>query len=206
MTRILVAACEQEISTFNPVPTEFADFEIFEGEAVLERIRGSDTTMRGAVDVFGMRSDLEIVPAIAAKCRSGGSLSDAGFKRLAATVLDAIRSRIDGIDAIYFSLHGAMGAETQLDPEGYLLEVVRGMVGPRIPIVISLDLHGILTARMLQNCDGIAVYHTYPHHDFIDTGERAARFLLRILDDGVRPVMARVKIPALVRGPELITA
>ena len=29
--------------------------------------------------------------------------------------------------------------------------------------------------------------------------------LLRILNDGVRPVTARVKIPALVRGDELIT-
>jgi microcystin degradation protein MlrC len=41
--------------------------------------------------------------------------------------------------------------------------------------------------------------------DFRSTGERAARLLLRILDDGVRPVTARVTIPALVRGEELIT-
>src|SRR5690606_9319216 len=35
--------------------------------------------------------------------------------------------------------------------------------------------------------------------------ERAARALLRILEQGARPVMAKVAIPALVRGDELIT-
>lgn len=206
MRRILVAACEQEISSFNPVPTEYRDFEIFERYAVLEQAQGSDTTMRGALDRFAGHTGIEIVPTIAAKCRSGGPLSAEGFDRLGNTILEAIRTRIDGIDAIYFSMHGAMGSVAELDPEGFLLEAVRHMAGPHVPIVISLDLHGILTARMLQNCNGIAVYHTYPHQDFMDTGERAAGLLLRILEDGMRPVMARVKIPALVRGPELITA
>jgi microcystin degradation protein MlrC len=42
--------------------------------------------------------------------------------------------------------------------------------------------------------------------DFAGTGERAARLLLCILAKEVRPVTALVKIPALVRGDELITA
>ena len=74
-----------------------------------------------------------------------------------------------------------------------------------MPIVVSLDLHGVLTRRMLREADAIVCYLTYPHVDFRSTGERAARLLLRILDDGVRPVTARVTIPALVRGEELIT-
>ena len=47
-----------------------------------------------------------------------------------------------------------------------------------MPIVISLDLHGILTDRMLRQIDGLALYHTYPHVDFADTGRRAAELLL----------------------------
>jgi microcystin degradation protein MlrC len=49
------------------------------------------------------------------------------------------------------------------------------------------------------------MYHTYPHVDFFETGQRAARLLLRVLDRAVRPVAAAVTIPALVRGDELIT-
>jgi microcystin degradation protein MlrC len=67
-------------------------------------------------------------------------------------------------------------------------------------------LHGILTDRMLENANAFSVYHTYPHEDFDSTGRRAARLLLRILRDKVKPVTAVVRIPALVRGDEMITA
>jgi microcystin degradation protein MlrC len=109
------------------------------------------------------------------------------------------------IDGIYVSLHGAMGADGELDPEGWVLREVRALAGPDVPIVMSLDLHGILTDRMLRQVDGLAIYHTYPHVDFADTGARAARLLLRLMAGGVKPTIARVTIPALVRGDELIT-
>jgi microcystin degradation protein MlrC len=102
-------------------------------------------------------------------------------------------------------MHGAMGADGELDPEGNLLERVREILGPRVPIVISLDLHGIFTERMARHIDAVAIYHTYPHVDFADTGERASKLLLRILDGGLKPVIGRVVVPCLVRGDELIT-
>ena len=95
----------------------------------------------------------------------------------------------------YFSLHGAMEAESEHDPEGFLLAETRKILGERMPIVVSLDLHGILTDRMLQHADAVVVYHTYPHVDFFQTGERAARLLLRILAGDVRPVTAAVTDP-----------
>ena len=206
MYRILIAQCEQEISSFNPVPTEYDAFDIQIGQALADSNRNTDTCIRGALDVFATRPEVKVVPVYGAKACSGGTLRGEAFRRIAGNLLAGLRRHADGADALYFSLHGAMGAEGELDPEGYLLEEARRILGPRIPIVVSLDLHGILTARMLRNTTAAAVYHTYPHQDFADTGERAARLLLRILDDHVRPVMARVRIPALVRGPELITA
>ena len=59
---------------------------------------------------------------------------------------------------------------------------------------------------MLQHCDALTIYHTYPHVDLADTGKRAARLLLRLLDDDLKPVIARVVVPTLVRGDELKTA
>ena len=102
-------------------------------------------------------------------------------------------------------MHGSMVADDELDPEGRLLEATRAIVGEDVPIVVSLDLHGVLTERMLRHADAVVCYLTYPHVDMRETGRRAARLLLRILDDGVRPVTARITIPALVRGDELIT-
>lgn len=205
MQRILVLQCEQEISSFNPVPSEYGSFDVAVGPDLIETNRQADTCVRGALDVFGARSDVTVVPVYGAKAPSGGLLRAEAFRRIRDELLAALREHAQGADGLYFALHGAMGAEGELDPEGHLLEAARGIVGPDVPIVTSLDLHGILTARMLRNMTATAVYHTYPHEDFIDTGARAARLLLRILDTGARPVMARVKIPALVRGPELFT-
>jgi microcystin degradation protein MlrC len=208
MHRILLAECEQEISSFNPVLSQYEDFEVHRGADLIAANEAAETCIRGALQVFRGRPDVQVIPTYGAKACSAGPLSRPGFERLASELLSAIRERMQetpGVDALYFSLHGAMGAEHELDPEGYLLEEVRKLLGPDRPIVCSLDLHGILTARMLRQLTGLAVYHTYPHADFVDTGERAARLLLRILGGGVRPVMARVIVPALVRGPELMT-
>lgn len=207
MRRILVADCEQEISSFNPLPSQYEDFTILRGSALFEAHADADSCVRGFRDVLGQRTDVELVPVYGASACSAGPLSQQGFERLSRELLDAIEAAMTpDVAAIYLSMHGAMGAISELDPEGCILEQVRARIGPDIPIVISLDLHGLLTDRMLSNCDAIAVYHTYPHNDFTSTGQRAARLMEAILDRGARPVMARIFIPALVRGPELITA
>lgn len=205
MARILVLDCKQEISSFNPLPSEYANFQISHAEELFNH-RGLNTELGGAFEVFEARPDVTVVPTIAARAGSAGLLSAEGWTRLSTEILDQVRASIDSVDAVYASLHGAMGADGELDPEGYLLAEIRKMAGPDIPIVISLDLHGILTDRMLRQINGLTLYHTYPHVDFADTGARAARLLLKILDGTTTPVIARVVVPALVRGDELITA
>ena len=204
MPRILVAECMQEISSFNPMQSGYEGFSIQRGPEMV-RQRGLNTGLGGAFSVFEARPDVTLAPAMSARAGSAGLLSATGWTRLQHELLDAVRQALPGSDAIYVSLHGAMGADGELDPEGALLEAIRGMAGPSVPIVISLDLHGILTDRMLRQVDGLSIYHTYPHVDFADTGARAARLLLRLLEGVARPVTARVTIPALVRGDELIT-
>ena len=98
-----------------------------------------------------------------------------------------------------------MGAVGEHDPEGFILERARAMLGPAVPFVTSLDLHGIATARMLRHSPGVVTLKTYPHVDHHDTGGRAARLALRLLDDGVTPVAARIRLPMLVRGDKLKT-
>ena len=58
---------------------------------------------------------------------------------------------------------------------------------------------------MLNNCDGVSSLLTYPHVDFADTGKRAIKLLKKIMFEDIKPVAARVKVPAIVRGKELIT-
>ena len=204
MQRILIVECMQEISSFNPRPSGYDHFTIRQGRDIL-RQRGLNTSVGGALEVFGAHSGIEVVPAYSARAGSAGLLSSAGWRRISQELSAAVAARLTDIDGVYVSLHGAMAADGELDPEGWILTEVRRLVGQAIPIVISLDLHGILTDRMLQQIDGLAIYHTYPHVDFADTGGRAARCLLRLLAKPGRTTIAQVVIPALVRGDELIT-
>lgn len=204
MTRILIAECMQEISSFNPLPSTYGDFRVRHGAELFEQ-RGLNTAIGGALSVFEQRGDIDIVPVISATAPSAGILDAPDWARLSAEIMAALEGPAQTADAVYVSLHGAMAARGELDPEGWLLLQLRLLVRPDTPIVISLDLHGILTERMLAQIDGLALYQTYPHVDFADTGIRAAKLLLRIADENLTPAVARVVIPALVRGDELVT-
>lgn len=203
MKRILIVECMQEISSFNPMQSGYEEFAVTRGEE-LYRNRGLNTGLGGAFSVFD-HEPVELVPTYSARAGSAGPLSAAGWKRVSSELIEAVKAGLDRIDGIYVSLHGAMGAVDELDPEGWILTEIRKLAGPSVPMVMSLDLHGICTERMIKATDGMAIYHTYPHVDFASTGARAARLLLRLMEGKTKPVTARVVIPALVRGDELIT-
>src|SRR5205823_97927 len=160
--RLLIAECKQEVSSFNPVPSRYEDFVVSRGAEILPRHQGGQSEIAGALSVFAGRPGLELVPTYSARAiTSGGTLLAADFDRIAAEFLEALRAA-PPVDACYFSLHGAMAAENEEDPEGFLLAEARKILGERVPLVISLDLHGILTDRMLEHSDAVVVYHTYP--------------------------------------------
>ena len=204
MPRILIAEMKQETGVFNPVPTCYGDFQVLQSQDLLETLRGTKTEVAGALDVFQEESDIEVVPAMAAWAVSGGHIPTDDLNRLINEISESIAGQTD-IDAAYIVLHGAMAGETEPDPEGLLLARAREILGS-IPVVGSLDLHAILTDRMVANSDILVPYHTYPHVDHYETGQRAAHALLRLLSGNVTPTTARVQLPMLVRGDELITA
>jgi microcystin degradation protein MlrC len=206
MPRILIAECKQEVSTFNPHLSGYDDFGIRRGQELLSYHRTVRNEVGGALSVFDAVADVELVPAYSAFfITSGGTLAKSAWEQIARELLESIKTA-PAVDGVYFCMHGAMASESELDPEGWLLAETLKIVGEKVPIVVSLDLHGILTDRMIEQSDAVVAYHTYPHVDFFETGQRAAKLLLRIVSGEVKPVTAKVTVPALVRGDELITA
>ena len=202
MPKIIVAHYFQETNSFHPNPTMYEDFGVTRGEDLISDGRG---VVNGAVDQFAKRSDVEIVPTYGVGMGAGGTITHECFERISNECLESIGENSAGADALYFSMHGAMAAEVEKDPEGYMLQEARRILGPDVPIVISLDMHGTVTRRMLRNMQGASILHTYPHIDWYETGERAAIMLLSILD-GAKPIIASVYTPTMVRGDELKTA
>ena len=75
---------------------------------------------------------------------------------------------------------------------------VRAAVGPDTPVIASLDLHANVTRAAVEAADAVIGYHTYPHVDMFEVGEKAALLALRTLDGKVSPKMAFCKIPLIV--------
>ena len=181
--RILIAGCAQEVSTFNPVPSTYQNFSVAFGDEVIERALGKNSEVAGAVEVLQDQEGFEVVGSYSAGATSAGPLDRAGWERISSEFLDALKPFVGEVDGVFFAMHGSMSAEGELDPEGYLLEKAREILGDEVPIVYTQDIHGVTTEKMLTHADGVAVYHTYPHVDFSDTGARAARQLVRMIND-----------------------
>lgn len=207
MKRIVMGGCSQEISSFNPESCKYEFFRFKYGNKIDLDSRGKNSSYAGAIKELKkeFKEDVDFIFTYDAEGGAAGPLEHEAFMRISKDFLDPIKKINGKIDAIYFQLHGAMGTTEELDPEGFLLEETRKIVGSDIPIVISLDLHGILTEKMLRNVNGVATYHTYPHIDFEDTGKRAAKIITKIIKNNAKPIASRIRIPALVRGNELIT-
>lgn len=209
MKRLLIAGLKQETSCFNPVLTRYDSFQICRGEELRVSLRGTNTEIAGGLDVFEADDQVEVLPAWAAWSGSGGPVHQGDLERLGGELTESVRSLAGadagGLDGAYIAFHGAMAGERELDPEGWILEEIRRLLGD-LPVVISLDLHAVVTARLVRCADALVPFHTYPHTDMRDTGQRAARLLLRMARGEVEPATVRVPLPMLVRGDELLTA
>ena len=101
------------------------------------------------------------------------------------------------LDGICLSLHGAMVTATEDDAEGALLEALRGIVGPEVPIVATLDLHANATERMARNASALVSYRTYPHIDGYERAHEATHLLARLMRRDIRPTVAIKRLPML---------
>jgi microcystin degradation protein MlrC len=90
-----------------------------------------------------------------------------------------------------------MVTEFSEDGEGELLERLRAVLGPEIPIGITLDPHANVTRRMAELADIVVAYKTYPHVDVRECGKLAADILQRTMAGEIRPVTVRAQRPML---------
>jgi len=183
--RILVAGFQHETNTFAPSKADWAAFDsgagypaVSRGAAMLERLAPTSLPMGGFIRDAQERG-WTLVPSIWAGATPSAQVTQDAFERVAAAVLADAREALAAgpLDGIYLDLHGAAVAEHADDAEGELLQRLRALVGPALPLVASLDLHANVGARMLQHASAMTAFRTYPHVDMAETGARAAGLL-----------------------------
>lgn len=204
--RIAVAQVLQETNTFSPRPCTMSDFEeggLYLGGEILERMRGIGEIGGLAGVVEREASPAELVPIVKATAMPGGMIADDALQRLRAMLADGLRRALP-VDGVFLSLHGAAASDRIRDVDGLLAASVRDVVGPRVPVVLTLDHHANVTRLMVESVDAITAYHVQPH-DPLETGQRGARILLSLVQGRVRPAVSWCKIPMLAPADRMQT-
>ena len=197
--RAVIAMMQHETNTFSPVPTPFSRFgtngiDVPCGNDALKSFDGTGTGFGAFIDI-ARSADMELATPIAGNAAPSGPVESEAYSAMTNAICESISK---GCDVCFLDLHGAMVTESLADGEGELLRRIRS-IAPDLPIAISLDLHANLTEAMVENCDIIVGYKTYPHIDMYGAGEHSGRLMLRMLNSEIDPFMTWGNIPLLAQ-------
>jgi microcystin degradation protein MlrC len=138
---------------------------------------------------------VQLIPSVAASASPGGRVTRDIYTHVKERLLADLRAA-GAVDGVLLDLHGAMVPEGLDDGEGDVIAAVRAVVGPAVPIAVTLDFHANLSAAMVRGAL-LHGYKTYPHVDMAERGAEATRRLLDVLAGRLRPTAAFRKPPML---------
>src|SRR4051812_29796328 len=141
--RIGIGGIAIESSTFSPLPSTLDDFTILRGEELGTRY----PFMPGWA--FRGRDDIAWLPCLYARSLPGGPVTAAAYAAMRGELLDRLRAVLP-LDGFYLDLHGAMTVLGLDDAEADLATAIRAVVGPAFLISAGMDLHGNVSARLVE--------------------------------------------------------
>ncbi len=197
--RVLTAEFSHESNTFSQRPTDLAAFRdryYFVGADAIPERGTANTPLAGFLKI-ARAENWTVHHAISAGATPSGPVTREAYEHVAAAIVNTAKMLRGTLDGILLGLHGAMVAAHVEDGEGELLERLRSIVGPDLPIGITLDPHANVTERMVRLATAIVSYKTYPHVDMRESGEQAARIIGRTMAGEIRPVTLWEKLPML---------
>ncbi|NRP75637.1 hypothetical protein ILFOPFJJ_06560 [Ensifer psoraleae] len=194
--RVVIARFCHESNRQNPETTGEDFFLIERGRNTL---RSPSGVLKGLAEKLAAVG-VELEPVFSVDAPPSGLVDHAFYLRRREELLEAVRQLKP--DAIGLDLHGAMGTTQIPDAEGDLLEALRLLVGPDVPIAIGLDLHAHLTWRMLDNTDICIGYKENPHSDTVECGEKVAELLIERLEGRLKPVTVSALVPMVLPGAQ----
>jgi microcystin degradation protein MlrC len=196
--RLALLGYYHETNTFSATPTDYAQFEesgILRGEELAREHGEGQSSVSGYLDV-GREPGVEVVPLYFANTGPLGTITADAFARISAECLQLLEAN-GPWDGILLVLHGAAVSEEYHDADGEFAARVRALVGPEMPIGIALDLHGNITARLVESATVTVLYRTNPHLDARIRARECGEIIARTVRGEVHPVQA-IETPPLV--------
>ncbi|WP_078379992.1 M81 family metallopeptidase [Sutcliffiella halmapala] len=197
--KILVGQIAHETNTFSNVKTDVESFKLWGwdvGEAVFEKNRHVRNFVGGMIE-RAEELGIEVIPTFSTFAYPAGVITAEAYEALKGELLSGISKSAD-YDAICLSLHGAGVTESTEDLEGDLLKEIRKMVGYKIPIVVTLDLHANVTQTMVDEADVLLGNNLYPHTDSYEIGIEAVNVAQSILQQNLKPTMYLSTLPMII--------
>lgn len=204
--RIAFAGFNLESVTAVPQIVELAEFErvCVRGRQLTARFRDTNTVPGGCLKICEAEG-AEFVPLFHTLLGALGPTADAAVGHYTGEIIAGL-ARSGPLDGVILFLHGACWAAGDPDVERHVMDAVRAAF-PTLPIAVALDYHGNIDRETLRGADIAVAYRHSPHIDMGETGERAARALIRLLREGRRPGLAvarpDVVIPSIMSATAL---
>ena len=148
-------------------------------------------------------ADWEAVPILVAVGGAGGPMDHDFFEDCLARI-EAGLEKAAPVDGVYLNAHGAGLTTRDDDLDGTCFSRIRAVVGPDVPIVAVLDLHGMITQRMVDAADILVAYRTNPHVDQPARSREAAELMFELWN-GMRPRVAWHHVPMMAPSVTLGT-
>ena len=203
--RIAAAQIQHETNVFSSVRTDLAAFQrsgLKVGDEI-EVERGTNSAF-GGFFAAAERHNLDLLPIVSVWVTPSGIVTgDALGPLVEQLTTSLVELQPDGVA---LSLHGAMVSEFDSDGDAWILDRVREAVGWDVHVVVELDLHANVSARMVETADIIVGYDTYPHVDLAERGEEVIDLLVRQIQGEIEPAMALVKPPMLPTSQRMMTS
>ena len=198
MYRILIAGFEHETNTFSTHATELEDFRVhiwIEGAEMLTKLKGNRVGLGAFIDLLGNDPEYELVPAVYAAANPGAAVTKEAFDTISGMITGkyleeeerAAKGLCGHIDGILLQLHGAQISEYCFDAERMLLERLRTLTGPDLPVIATLDFHANLTQKMVSLSTALFPSRLYPHTDLYERGADAVALLKKVLAGSAHP-------------------
>jgi microcystin degradation protein MlrC len=189
--KMFIAGLDTETNTFSPIPTGRESFELTllaYGNATqlpLNHCSIQLATWRHLAE----SKDWTIAESLCAVAEPAGVTSRHVYEEFRKTIIGDLTAAMP-VDCVLLALHGAMVADGYDDVEGDLLDHVRAVVGPDIPIGAELDLHAHLTGEMVHAATVLVAYKEYPHTDIAECAEQLFDLVSNAAAKKTRPVMS----------------
>jgi microcystin degradation protein MlrC len=204
--KIAVATFSHETCTFCPDPTGIPEWEFYGPPVRGDEILQEGGYIGGFVKASKEYDGVQLVGILSPRDAKGGSsgswITQEAFDKYTNGFAEDLKAQ-GPVDGVYLALHGAMAVTGVPKPEAEIVRRVRKVVGT-VPIVITYDLHANEDHELLEAADGAFIVKRYPHYDAALQGERAMRYIMRVIKGTYKPTKATRKpgviTPSVVQG------